>query len=75
MFIVWSDTKETSCSTSCGANATKTITRLCSHSKESCMTEYKQNETICSNGGCPAISDQVYTSPCHFDPCPGITNY
>ena len=74
-FLVWHDTKETSCSKSCGANATKTITRLCSHDKDRCMSDFSQNETICSKGGCPVIKDEVFTSPCHFDPCPGILKY
>ena len=71
-FKAWNDAKETSCSKSCGANAFKNITRICSHDKETCMSEYNQNETYCFNGGCPLIKDEVFLSPCHLDSWQGI---
>ena len=72
MFILeWNDTKETFCSKTCGSNAFKNITNLCSHTKDTCIAAYGQNEAYCVNGGCPTDTNETFQSPCHFEPCQG----
>ena len=70
-FLEWYNTRETTCDKVCGSDATKNLTRLCTHSKKRCLSEYEPDNEKYETYG-PLSEEQTFSSPCYLNPCTGM---
>jgi hypothetical protein len=71
IFLAWYNTKEATCNKDCGGDATKNLTRLCTHTKNRCLSEYEPDNEKYETYG-PLSEDETFSSPCYLNPCTGV---